>query len=136
MNPKLLAMLCLGLSACAGARRPIPYVPPEEAAWFKFPEELPDEGRTSVSGPLAAAIQLAMDDFLPWGTEPPRGASREEACLAQRQSYDVTAAPASEGIVWVSITLSPGACTRGGPLLDAGAEYAVDVRKRRILSSR
>jgi hypothetical protein len=136
LNPKLLVMLCLGLSACASARRPLSYAPLEEAVWFKFPEELPEEGQQRLSGPLAAAIQLAMEDFLPWGIEPPRGANREEACLYQRQSYDVTAAPAPEGVFWVRIALSPGACLRGGPLLDAGAEYAVDVRHGRILATR
>ena len=131
----LLLCICLGASACVTARRPISYVPPEEAAWFKFPQELPREGRQEVPGMVLAAIQLAMDDFLPWSTRPHLGATPREVCLYQRQSYDVRAAPGPAGVVLVRFVVSPGACTRGGPpVMDMGATYAVEVQKGQVLA--
>jgi hypothetical protein len=137
MKHKPLWLLGLTLTACVSPRHQERFVPAEEAAWFKFPEELPETGTQNIPGALAAAMQLAMDDFLPWDAQPPRGATRQQVCLHQRQSYNVEAAPGPEGIVWVSIALSPGACTQGpGPLLDMSALYAVDTHGWRILAVR
>lgn len=137
MRLKLPIILGSVLMACAHANPPVAYVPPEEAAWFKFPYELPDAGRQTISGPMAAAIQLAMEDFLPRDRRPDRGASPQDICLQQRQSYDVEASPGPKGTIWVSISLSGGACTWGpGPLLDMGATYAVDTSGWRILAVR
>ncbi len=127
-------LFCLLLSACVTTHRPIVHVPPEEAAWFKIPDELPEEGRQSISGTMSAAIQLAMDDFLPWDANPHRGATPREVCLHQRQSYDVKAAPGPEGVILVRIDAEDGACIKGGPVIDMGATYAVDVRNWRILA--
>jgi hypothetical protein len=63
------------LAACVHTHTPAAYVPPEEAAWFKFPYELPEAGKKTVPGVMATAIQLAMDDFLPRGSTPKRDAS-------------------------------------------------------------
>lgn len=135
MRSMLMLSCCLLLPACV-ALQPVPYVPVEEAVWFKFPRELPED-RQTIPGPMATAIQLAMDDFLPRGTRPPLfGASDLEACLLQRAAYDTLAAPGPEGVVFVSIVLSPGACEMQGPVLDAGATYAVDVHGGRILAVR
>jgi hypothetical protein len=131
----VLSMSCFALVACVSPLRTVPHVPPEEAAWFKVPEVLPDTEKQSFSGVMAAAIHLAMDDFLPAGIILPRDASPQVQCLAQRQSYDVEAAPGPEGVIWVSIYPSPGACRQGGPFLDTGsATYAVDARQWRILA--
>ncbi|HEX8440838.1 hypothetical protein [Archangium sp.] len=136
MRNKLLLPLCLLLSACALFQRSFrpTHAPPEEAVQILFPLELPSEGRQIIRGPMAAAIQLAMDDFLPRDVQPHRGATPEEVCLYQRDSYDVFAAPGSEGVMLVNIVLSPQACKMNGPSLDAEATYAVDVRKWRILA--
>ena len=75
-----------------------------------------------------------MDDFLPRGASPSLGSTPLQACLLQRASYDVMAASGSEGVMFVSIFLSPGACLMTGPVLDAGALYAVDVRAWRVLA--
>jgi hypothetical protein len=130
-----LLLLCM-LPACASSRPPIRYVPAEEAAWFKFDGHLPEQGRQELPAAMASAIQLAMEHFRPWNARPPRGASRTDLCLLQRQSWDVEAAPGPEGVVLVRFTLHPGACRRWGPLLDAEAFYAVDVRNGRILAVR
>ena len=135
------ALLLLGLllvMGCAPRNERVRFVPSEEAAWFKFPHVLPAEGGQALPGATALAIQLVMDDLLPRERPPPRNASPQEVCLFQRQSYDIEAAPGPEGVVWVRVSLSPGACTRGGPLPnDAGSfSYAVDVKQRRILAAR
>jgi hypothetical protein len=137
MRRHLPIILGIALAACAHLDPSATYVPPEEAAWFKFPYEFPDTGKQTVPGVMATAIQLAVDDFLPRDTKLDRGASPQEVCLEQRQSYDVEASPGPGDIIWVSISLSSGACTRGpGPLLDMGATYAVDTAKWRILAVR
>lgn len=87
-----------------------------------------------MSGALATAMQLALEDFLPLDTQPHAGATAEEVCLYQRESYEVTAAPGPEGTLFVRITLRPQVCEKGGPLLDAEATYAIDVAGRRILA--
>ena len=137
MRSTLPIIMGLALAACTHTSASIAYVPPEEAAWFKFPYELPDSGKQTVPGVMAVAIQLAMDDFLPRDAKPERDASPQDVCLQQRQSYDVQASPGSGDIIWVDISLSPGACTRGpGPLLDIGATYAVDKAQWRIMAAR
>lgn len=138
MKPWSLLLCALSLGACASRHEQVRFVPSEEAAWFKFPLVLPEEGRQALPGATALAIQLVMDDLLPRERTPPRSASPQEVCLFQRQSYDIEAAPGPEGVVWVRVSLSPGACTRGGVLPnDAGSfSYAVDVKQRRILAAR
>jgi hypothetical protein len=138
MRHTLLLLSCLAASAaCVRTRGPVSYVPPKEAAWFKLPYALPDQGREELSGETAVAIQLAMDDFLPWNIQLPWDATPQEICLHQRQSYDVDTVPHGEGVVLVQITSSPGACSWGrNPVMDEGATYAVDTRHGRILAVR
>lgn len=126
-------MLCCALSGCMTARSHVRYVLAEEAAWFKFGEELPEEGRVELSGTRATAMQLAMERFLPWNVRPPAGASRSDICVLQRQSWDVETAPGREGTMLVRVTLAPGACYRWGPPLDMESTYEVDVRNGRLL---
>jgi hypothetical protein len=126
-------MLCCALSGCMTARSHVRYVPAEEAAWFKFGEDLPEEGRVELSGARATAMQLAMERFLPWNVRPPAGASRSDICILQRQSWDVETAPGSEGTMLVRVVLAPGACYRWAPPLDMESTYEVDVRNARLL---
>ncbi|WP_224371948.1 hypothetical protein [Hyalangium versicolor] len=137
MKRALLLLGCLALSGCALLRRyPQPvHAPPEEAARVEFPKfDLP-EGRQTLSGPALRAIQLAMDDFLPWDTQPHKGATPREVCLYQRESYDVTVAPGPEGIMFVRFTVRDSVCdVNGPPILDMGATYAVDVQRWLILA--
>ncbi|WP_228558267.1 hypothetical protein [Myxococcus sp. AB056] len=83
---------------------------------------------------LAAAISLAMDDFRPLGVKPHRGATPDEVCLYQRESFDVTVAPGPEGVVFVRFTVKDGTCAKDGPVADMGSTYAVEVAKHRILA--
>lgn len=138
MKRTSLLLLCLALPACVMMRRPVvTYVPPEEAAWFKLPYELPEEGRETLPGTMATAIQLAMDDFLPREAHVPRNATPREICLHQRQAYDIEAAPLAYNVMLVRITTSPGACQLGRMSAPGmGATYAVDTRNWRILAVR
>jgi hypothetical protein len=139
MNHKLLLVFCTLLPACAlipfsWHKRPA-YAPPEEAARVQFPLDLPKESRTTISGAMATAMQLALDDFLPLDVKPHRGATPEEVCLYQRESYEVIASPGPKGgEMFVRVTLRPEACEQNGPVLDMEATYAVDVAGRRILA--
>jgi len=136
-NSTCILILYGALSACSHVPAPPAYVPPEEAAWFKFPYELPEAGKKTVPGAMATAMQLAMDDFLPRGWKPSRSATPQDICLAQRQSYDIAASPGPGSLIWVNISLGDGACTWGsGPILDMGATYAIDTAQWRVLAVR
>lgn len=136
MRPPPWLVLCALLPACAlfqRSQRPI-HAPPEEAAKVEFPLGLPADGRQALSGAMASAISLALDDFRPRDVQPHRGATAEEVCLYRRESYDVLAAPGPEGIVFVSIALDPDACGLKDPPMDMGATYAIDVKGGRVLA--
>ena len=122
-----------GLATGRTVYRPV-RTPVEEAAWFKFPLDIPAEVRTTIPANTAAAIQLAMDDFRPPTARPGQGATPGEDCLRRRESYDVVTAPAGEAVILVRFVLAQGVCEEFGPLLDAGATYAIDIRKWRILA--
>jgi hypothetical protein len=81
-------------------------------------------------------MTLAMEDFLPMWMKPPHDASPRERCVAQRQSYDVMAAPASEGVMLVSFSVRDDACrdVEGPPIADVPTIYAIDTRNWIILS--
>lgn len=131
-----LLVLSVLLPACAlfqRSQRPV-HAPPEEAAKVEFPLSLPKEGQQSVSGAMAAAIALALDDFRPRDLKPHKGATPQEECLYRRESYDVLAAPGPEGIMFVSIALDPDACGLTDPIMDMGATYAIDVKGGRVLA--
>ncbi|AKQ63142.1 hypothetical protein A176_000054 [Myxococcus hansupus] len=92
------------------------------------------QGLLRVPGHIAAAIELAMDDFRPRDIKPHRDATADEVCMYQRESFDVTTIPGPEGVLFVRFTLSPSACAQEGTINDAGATYAVDTRGWRILA--
>jgi hypothetical protein len=138
-RPLLLVLFAL-LPACALFHRPPrpSHASPQEAAGVTFPREPYDvEGNVEVSGTLFVAMQVAMEDFLPWDIQPHKGATPREVCLYKRDSYDMIAAPVSVGLVFVQIWPRPGTCEMGGPpVLDFGAYYAIDVKTWRILAVR
>ncbi|WP_225888440.1 hypothetical protein [Myxococcus xanthus] len=133
MKFKVLSF-CVLLSGCIPRSTTLPRAAPEDAAWFKFPDALPADGRHEIPSATAAAIQLAMDDFRPRHLRIPGNASPVEVCLNQRQSYDVRTSPMPEGILLVRFSVSAGACMQDGPVTDMGATYAVDTRAWRILA--
>jgi hypothetical protein len=137
VNSACILILHGALTACSHVSVPPSHVPPEEAAWFKFPYELPEAGKKTVPGAMATAIQLAMDDFLPRGSTPKRASTPQDVCLWQRQSWDITASPGPGNLIWVNISLASGACTWGPDLpLDMSTTYAIDTVGWRVLASR
>lgn len=132
----LLLLLALSLPSCVLFHRPVRpvYAPPEEAARFKFPLDLPAEGRMLIPATVAVATQLAMDDFRPLDLKPPKDATPDELCLCRRDSFDVWTSPASEGVLLVHFAPRDHACDSDGPVMDASVTYAIDVRQWRILA--
>jgi hypothetical protein len=136
MRHLVFLSICLILPGCSLFRPRPPHAAPEEAAQYRFPVTFPEQGQQAVSGVTAAAITLAMEDFLPLWMKPPRDASPREACLTQRQSYDVTAAPSSNDVMLVSFSARKDACDslEGPPIADIPIIYAIDTRRWLILS--
>ncbi len=129
----LWTLSCFLLPACLSTARPIPHAPPEEAAKVTFPLELPLAERAELEGNRAAAIQLALADFLPPDAGPSPGPPLLAPCLYQQQSYDVTSAPAPEGVMLVRFSINLEVCDPGESIVDV-TTYAVDVRTQRILA--
>jgi hypothetical protein len=132
--PRHLPLLsCLVLSACASTPPAIPIAPLEEASNVEFPLSLPRQGLRHLPGNMAAAIQLALDDFLPRDASPTPGLPFLEPCLYQRESYDVTAAPAPDAVMLVRFVVNLEVCDPGESIVDV-TTYAVDVKTMRILA--
>lgn len=136
MKRHLLLLPCVLLTACALFQRPPRplHAPPAEASQVQFPLDLPKEERLIIPGTVFKAVQLAMEDFLPWDVQPHKGATADEVCLYQRDAYDVTTAPGPAGVLFVRFTVRDDVCNKGGPILDMGATYAIDVNGWRILA--
>lgn len=136
----ILLSCCCSCSAWSSLfRRPPRPVraPPQEALQLLLPTDVPEEGRRIVNGKMVKAIQVAMEDFLPWDWVLPPDSSPKDQCLAKRDSYLVMAAPKDKHVMFVSIALEPEACTKPGdpPILDMGKLYAIDTDDWRILAS-
>ena len=125
-------LLCCALAACSASRSALRYVPAEQAAWFKFGDDLPTEGRLEIPGGRAAAMQIAMNDFVSPGVHLPSGPSRADICVHQPQSWDVETAPRGEETLLVRISLSPGARYRWAPPQDMAFTFTVDLRSGRL----
>jgi hypothetical protein len=145
MSRRMLLCLSFLLPGCITVHRsPRPiHAPPAEEAKVVRPFPIPREGGMRLEGNTVAAIQLAMDHFLPRGMQP----SSEELewkdeCQFRRESYDVTAVPGPEGVMLVRFILNEEVCpltkgsvdaVTGKPPVDMFT-YAVDIRSWRILS--
>lgn len=131
----LAVLLCLVLSGCVKKPTMGRYVPPEQAAWFKFGHSLPEGGRQAIPGSVALAMHIAAGHALPWDAMPPEGADAVDICLLQRQAWDVETVPWAGNVILVRFSLSPGGCRWGGSLLmDAEATYAVSMQEGRVLA--
>ncbi len=146
MKRPLLLLFGLFLPSCMLFQQRIArptHAPPEEEAKVQRPFGVPREGEVHLQGNMVAAIQLAMDHFLPSGIQPsPKELESKEPCEFQRGSYDVTAVPVPDGVMLVRFAVNPEVCpltkvsvnlATGQPAVDM-TTYAVDVRTGRILS--
>lgn len=129
-----VALLCVPLAGCSllGYHRAkkAPWAGPEEAAAVVFPTTF-KEG-VHLGGPMMAALEVAMNEFLPVGAEfqsndPDK---RVAQCLSKRSSYDTHVLQAGDDLffVWFSPDLSR--CGLNEPILDGGAVYAIDGQGR------
>lgn len=126
-------VLGLGLQACVPTHRIVPHAPQAEADRVEFPQiELPEPGRIRLDGNVAAAIQLAMEDFLPWDAQRKPVADRAP-CLDQWESYDVTTAALPESVLLVRFEPNLERCASEQQLVEL-VTYAIEVRTMRILS--
>ncbi len=132
----VLAQVLSGCSLLGYYKRPkAERAPPEEVQTVSFPESF--EGAIDIRGPLMAAVEVAMNDFLPPGTKVTVTDNYEpmERCLSRRDTYDVVALPYGDGLFYVSFTPHLERCGLANTILDGGAEYILDGRGR-ILSVR
>jgi hypothetical protein len=138
MFQKLPLLCAVLLPTCALFQRPPRpvHAPPEVAEQFKFPMDVPEEGRQIIKGDVVRAIQLAIEDFYPWDKKPPDAERSGKECLYRRESYSVITAPAGNDVILVDIFLAPDACGDKAVPSDLGALYAIDTRHWRILAIR
>lgn len=103
--------------------------PPEEAAKVSFPNSM--EPGIHLDGPAAAALEVAMNEFLPPGAK--AGARNEQLakCLARRDTYDIAVLQVNE-LYFVRILPRFSRCDikLETPIMDVGATYAIDGNGR------
>ncbi|ATB29933.1 hypothetical protein [Melittangium boletus] len=121
----------LGLYRIEKAER----APPEEAATVRFPDSM-EEG-IRLSGPTLAALRIALDDFIPPGSEftSEDPDQRVAACLSRRSTYETLLLPREGEAVFVAFVPDLKRCGLNEEILDGGAVYAIDA-KGRILDRR
>jgi hypothetical protein len=132
----LVAQMLSGCALLGYHRRPkAERAPPEEAQQVSFPDSF--EGAIDIRGPLMAAVEVSMNDFLSPGAKVTvtDGYEPLEQCLSRRDTYDVVALPYGDGLFYVSFTPHLERCGLANTILDGGAEYILDGRGR-ILSVR
>lgn len=104
--------------------------PPEEAARINFPESI--ENEIHVPGPMAVALEIAMNEFLPPGSrvtsnDPDK---RVANCLSRRSSYEILLMRASDDLFFVKFIPNLERCGLKDEILDGGAIYAIDSKGR------
>lgn len=106
-------------------------VPASEAV--TIPSQI--EGGVKLTGPMMAALKVAMDDFRPPWITPEKQAHPEEKCLADWRYIEARVVQANENLFYVTFSPNLSACGPGMVLLDGGVVYAIDG-KGRILAER
>ncbi|RKH62177.1 hypothetical protein [Corallococcus llansteffanensis] len=105
---------------------------PEEAERIDFPDSYA-EG-IHLRGPELAAFIVALNEFIPPHSKADTGNEALTKCLTRRDTYDATLLKASDDLYFVSFLPKIERCGihLDIPILDAGADYAID-RNGRIL---
>ncbi|AFE03795.1 putative lipoprotein [Corallococcus coralloides DSM 2259] len=102
----------------------------EETAAVVFPSSF-KEG-VHLEGPVMAALEVAMNEFLPPGSElqtqdPDK---RMAQCLSRRSTYDTHVLQSGADLFFVWFSPQPARCGLNEPILDGGAVYAIDGQGR------
>lgn len=101
-------------------------VPANEAV--KIPGQI--EGGVKLTGPMMAALKVAMADFRPPWIAPEKQDTPEGKCLADWRYIDTRVVQASDDLFYVTFSPNLSACGPGLVLLDGGAVYAIDGQGR------
>jgi hypothetical protein len=101
---------------------------PEEADKVRFPDSF--EGSTSLDGPSVRALEVALDEFLPPGSQVQSYDERLARCLSLRENYDVSVKRAGEDLFFVAFSANLARCGLDEMVFDAGAVYAIDGQGR------
>ncbi|WP_163997621.1 hypothetical protein [Pyxidicoccus caerfyrddinensis] len=106
--------------------------PPEEAARISFPDSM--EQGIHLDGPTAAALEVAMNEFLPPDAKAEARNEQLAKCLSRRDTYDITVLKANDDLYFARILPRFSRCgiELETPIMDVGATYAID-RNSRIL---
>jgi hypothetical protein len=123
---KALALLVL-LLACTGCfhihRKP-QLASDQVAATIQFPEWSEDK-TTALTGPQLKALQTAMDDFKPPGSEVSKKDDAWTRCLSKLENYDAWVR-SGERMTFIHFTPKEDErCGLQPSLMDSGASYAV-----------
>ena len=106
---------------------------PEEAEKIRFPDSF--ENGPRLTGPMMAALKVAMDDFLPIGAKGSGDNEQIARCLDRWDTFDTSDLQVNEDLFFVSFLPHLSRCGLDAIVLDAGATYAIDG-KGRILDVR
>jgi hypothetical protein len=134
MRSVLVALLCCSTLSTGCSyfgyykyKKPI-WALPEEGAKVQFLNSL--EGGMRLTGPMMAALKVAMDDYRPPSITPENQDSPEGKCLARWDFIQTTVFQANEDLFFVLFAPDLSQCAPGFIVFDAGAEYAIDGKGR------
>ncbi len=106
--------------------------PLAEAEQVKFPNSF--EGSSRLTGPMAKALAVAMNDFIPPGTHPENEEDVVARCLSRWETFTLSVQSVSDDLFFVRFSPEKlPECAPNRSVLDAGAVYAIDGQGR-ILS--
>ncbi|WP_225411994.1 hypothetical protein [Stigmatella hybrida] len=123
---KVLALqaLLFSCSGCFHVHRKPRVASEQVAAPIQFPEWSQDK-TTALTGPQLKALQIAMDDFKPLGSEASKTDDAWTRCLSRLESYDAWVR-GGERVTFIHFTPKEDErCGLQPSLMDAGASYAV-----------
>jgi hypothetical protein len=124
MKSLALGALLLTCTGCFHIHRKPQIAPEQVAAKIEFPQWSQD-ATTTLTGPQLKALQIALDDFRPIGTEPSKTADALTSCLLKLETYDAWVR-GGEGMTFIHFTPKEDErCGFQPTLMDAGASYAV-----------
>lgn len=135
----LFALLSTLLSGCGYfgyyKRDNAEWAPPAEAATVKFPDSF--EGGVQLTGPMVAALEVAMNEFLPPGSEVRTNDpdKRVAQCLSRREAYETFILQEHDDLFFVLFIPVLKRCGLDEAILDGDVVFAVDG-KGRILGRR
>ncbi len=117
----VLLLMCTG---CSHIHRKPQVASEQEASRIQFPEWSQD-ATTTLTGTQLKALQIALDDFRPIGSEPSKSADASSRCLLELKTYDAWVR-SGDGVTFIHFTPKEDErCGLQPTVMDAGASYAV-----------